>query len=842
MMPFKDANGHVIELKDVLQELTDSKALLYMKPTEVVYKITDSYQAAFFRLSRNARVLLQFLFSSDTYMEIPEADIIKEMEKWFPAQSFKDGNGLTQESHLGWRWFPAQWVPAQGFVEGRQLVNMEDLLQQIADSLALNTDRTQVICRITDIYKAVFPCLSDNAKRLLLFLFLVDGPYTEADIAYRMSIRSRMPFKDENGQVVELKDVLQELTDSHVLYTAPTKAVYKITDSYSHACFGLSRNARELLWFLFSPDTYMEMSEADITEEIEEQFPAQSFKDENGLSASLGWRWFSAQKFGEGRQLVNMEDVLQELADSQALNTDHAQVIYKITDIYKAVFPRLSYNAKRLLLFLFPYGQHTMSESNIIEEMARQGWSPFKDENGHVIELKDVLQELTDNQALNTDPTEVVYKIKTLTYRTLLFEDFEDEDTFSFKKRRDELVGPWHLLYELFYYNMPEETIRTIIKEKHINIYARSIFGRTILHDAIINKWDIEKIKLLLDNGVDVNAQDDTGHTPLHYAFSHYNDYDDYDKDCSIIELLLSYGAKLVYDFDGNDHLDFLRRHYYDSNERADKLFQLFDGYGFDTKLVNFATVGLIFSAEKEDDKTAENERIDFIPTEVNGHPVVGIVEGTKRAYDRHSNIVIRTDTETIQLPPTLKYIGLGSPCFSGARNIKNLVLPPGLSSIGECAFQFCGVENIKIPDSVVRIEHRAFNACLLLKSIELPPGIRTLSGRVFTDCINLKKVVFHEKIVSIMYEAFFNCISLKTVQIDAIIPPDLGDNVFTILDVDSCLPTNYSRLDVDSCLSTNPRLRIYVPDAAVEDYRHAENWSEYADRILPVSQIPQEQ
>lgn len=35
--------------------------------------------------------------------------------------------------------------------------------------------------------------------------------------------------------------------------------------------------------------------------------------------------------------------------------------------------------------------------------------------------------------------------------------------------------------------------------------------------------------------------------------------------------------------------------------------------------------------------------------------------------------------------------------------------------------------------------------------------------------------------------------------------------------------------------------MKIYVPDASVEAYKKATNWSQYADRIYPMSELPEE-
>lgn len=43
------------------------------------------------------------------------------------------------------------------------------------------------------------------------------------------------------------------------------------------------------------------------------------------------------------------------------------------------------------------------------------------------------------------------------------------------------------------------------------------------------------------------------------------------------------------------------------------------------------------------------------------------------------------------------------------------------VQEIGSCAFQFCDITSISLPNSIKHIDQNAFNGCILLKSIDIP-------------------------------------------------------------------------------------------------------------------------
>lgn len=83
-----------------------------------------------------------------------------------------------------------------------------------------------------------------------------------------------------------------------------------------------------------------------------------------------------------------------------------------------------------------------------------------------------------------------------------------------------------------------------------------------------------------------------------------------------------------------------------------------------------------------------------------------------------------------------------------------------------------------------------------------------------FYNCQNLHTIKLQD-IATIGMGCFQNCPKLKTVIINNPTPPSMGTNCF---------------------IGSHPDLAFYVPDASVTAYQEATNWSQYSDRIKPLS------
>ena len=75
---------------------------------------------------------------------------------------------------------------------------------------------------------------------------------------------------------------------------------------------------------------------------------------------------------------------------------------------------------------------------------------------------------------------------------------------------------------------------------------------------------------------------------------------------------------------------------------------------------------------------------------------------------------------------------------------MKEVVIPDGITRIGEAAFVDCwALESVIIPDSVERIEKTAFDACYKLSSVTIGSGVNYIGEKAFDKCNKLTSIVY---------------------------------------------------------------------------------------------------
>lgn len=99
--------------------------------------------------------------------------------------------------------------------------------------------------------------------------------------------------------------------------------------------------------------------------------------------------------------------------------------------------------------------------------------------------------------------------------------------------------------------------------------------------------------------------------------------------------------------------------------------------------------------------------------------------------------------------------------------SLESLVIPSGVTSIGDSAFQDCeNLTSITIPGSVTSIKGCLFYGCDNLCSITISDGVTTIEERAFEGLQSLASITIHASVTSIGDHAFQGCKSLTSITI----------------------------------------------------------------------------
>lgn len=134
---------------------------------------------------------------------------------------------------------------------------------------------------------------------------------------------------------------------------------------------------------------------------------------------------------------------------------------------------------------------------------------------------------------------------------------------------------------------------------------------------------------------------------------------------------------------------------------------------------------------------------------------------------------LLKSDPETFWKEISI----VGPACFVGNENLEEIVIPEGITEIGELAFKDCAnLKKITLPTTLKKVGTGAFILCKKLQEIDLSHcQVDVIYNTTFQGCARLKKVKLGKHVKTILNHAFSFSPSLEEI--------DLEDSVEIIAD-----------------------------------------------------------
>lgn len=219
--------------------------------------------------------------------------------------------------------------------------------------------------------------------------------------------------------------------------------------------------------------------------------------------------------------------------------------------------------------------------------------------------------------------------------------------------------------------------------------------------------------------------------------------------------------------------------------------------------------------------------------------PCVAVVEENNVIYYDYGNNKPQVDFSSYK--GEFQESSVGGDYYGKKAITKINYIPSGTTNLSNAFFQHLSLKEVtcEIPNSVTGMSQTFFICPSLVKVPAIPSSVINMF-ETFGDCPSLVNFPNIPSGVEEMSYTFYKCKSLVNA-------PDIPSGVTnldsTFLSCSSLkevtflhtIPPTYSET-LDNCPSLET---IYVPDSALEDYRTATGWLQFASKFKPLSSKP---
>lgn len=221
------------------------------------------------------------------------------------------------------------------------------------------------------------------------------------------------------------------------------------------------------------------------------------------------------------------------------------------------------------------------------------------------------------------------------------------------------------------------------------------------------------------------------------------------------------------------------------------------------------------------------------------------IVEGTIEEFEDDEITSLKnypfgnSNLRTINMPNVTQTHGTIRPCD----NLESISLPSCTTLNGANGF-LQNAKKLRSANfhSLLYAGREMFRNCSALTDVDLYSATG-MGSSLFEDCTSLTKVVL-PSMRNIEGYTFEDCTKLKIIDIYGG-GTIAGSNAFiTCFDLTTIIIRNDSKITtaISSFNMSSSSYIFYVTDSLVEDYKSATNWSAIANKIKPISELPEEE
>ena len=189
-------------------------------------------------------------------------------------------------------------------------------------------------------------------------------------------------------------------------------------------------------------------------------------------------------------------------------------------------------------------------------------------------------------------------------------------------------------------------------------------------------------------------------------------------------------------------------------------------------------------------------------------------------------------EVKDLVIPNGVTSIGDGA--FYGCSSLSSVTIPNSVTGIGWSAFSGCsGLTSVTIPNSVTSIGYWAFYGCSGLTSVTIPNSVTSIGAGAFKDCEGLKTARIGNNVTKISARAFANCTNLTSaIMGDGVLKIEdkafSGDkNLETIISVSPTPPNITSSTSFEA--TTYKHAILKVPLGCKSRYWNAKYWEDFA-------------